>query len=376
MGKISFLFLLSSLFLFSYKPGYAAGKLAITGTRLKIEGSRILEPSGKEIRLRGENVTWWSRPTEKDAQMIKKMGFNNVRYLFHYEPPAGYKPGQFDPQYLPPIKEHIRLFTRLGLWVIVGEWKFSLEEDKVNIWNTPALRKDFYEMWKYVIGELKDENYIGAYEPMNEPHTESYGDDDDYLKWYRETIALIRSLDSKTPIVVGGNNFSNAIDLGPNVKMNDPSIIYTFHEYDPRDYTHIEYHVRNDLSWPKSFGTDYHDRDFGEVRKFAKQFDVPIWMGEFGVMTYAKGQKQFIQHIVTLAEKSNFHWNHWSWRHQTKESMELSYFEGDKVRYKTDMIKYMSGILKKAKAGKLSGTSKKTPKKSPKKQQTPVPAAK
>ncbi|MBM4037569.1 MAG: glycoside hydrolase family 5 protein, partial [Planctomycetes bacterium] len=146
--------------------------------RLTVRGRDILAPDGRPIRLRGFNLLWWAPPTAQDAADVQELGANCVRYMFGYQPK-----GRFEPEQLDYLEQQVRLFTRRGLWVIPNVHTFERKEGdtKQGPWDSPELQREFLDLWTHVLTRLRDEPFIAAWEPLNEPHDVK---DDRLREWH------------------------------------------------------------------------------------------------------------------------------------------------------------------------------------------------
>ena len=306
--------------------------------RLSVRGAQIVAPDGRPILLRGFNLLWWVPPTEQDVTDIKALGVNCVRYQFGYIPS-----GQFNPRRLRFLKRQIRLFTSQGLWVIPNVHTFQTgpDPDDKNVWNAPELQREFLDMWDYVLGELKDERFIAAWEPMNEPHNM---DRQKLAPWYREVVAHFRRLDPRTPLVVEGANYSGAEELLDGLVLDDPNIIYSFHFYHPHEYTHM----RQDgdkplLEYPGKWGKKALADRMAMAVRFRDRHQVPVFCGEWGVSTGAPGYRQWLTDVGGLLEEHQLPWTQWAWAMQSRMPTNDTF---DVNKSKTEIYDTMSAILK------------------------------
>ena len=272
-----------------------------SGTGFHIKGQQILAPNGKPITIRGFNVLWWVPTTAKDADDIKGFGVNCVRYMYGYVPT-----GKFDPSKVAFIKEQVHYYTSRGIWVIVVVHDFR--KDAKGPYDSADLNREYLDMWDYVIGELKDEPYIAAWEPINEPHDSPA---DTVSKWYRDVIHHFRSLDPKRPIVVEGTGYSWPEGLVPGLWQTDSNLIYSFHTYGPWEYTSQT--KDKPVTYPGKWSRAALAKAIEPALQFRKQFNVPVWCGEWGVPTHCPGYKEWIQDVASILEEDRLPWTYWGW---------------------------------------------------------------
>ena len=274
---------------------------------LRVSGTNIATPSGKPIILRGFNVCWWIPPTAQDADDIKALGANCIRYMFGYTPT-----GKFNPSQVSEVRTELLAFTSRGLWVIPVVHDFR--RDGHGPYDDPAINREFLEMWDYVFQQLKDEPRIAAWEPINEPHDST---DEAVDNWYVQVVAHFRQLDPRRPIVVEGNGYSWPEDLKPGLKQSDTNIIYAFHTYGPWEY------VSQKRDSPVSYPGKWSKADLASAIQpavaFREKFSVPVWCGEFGVPTKCPGWQQWIPDVASILDEDRLPWCYWAWALQPKD---------------------------------------------------------
>jgi aryl-phospho-beta-D-glucosidase BglC (GH1 family) len=316
--------------------------------RLSIRGTQILTPDGQPIRLRGFNLLWWIPPTAQDVVDIKELGANCVRYQFGYRPA-----GRFEPEQLWFLKRHVRLFTSQGLWVILNVHAFRDGDgpNARNVWNSPEYQQEFLDMWEYVLGGLKDEPFIAAWEPINEPHDVGR---ERLASWYREVCAHFHQLDPRTPLVAEGASYSGAEELLDYLKLDDPNVIYSFHFYHPHEYTHMLHPADQPLlKYPGQWGKAALADRMATAVRFRDRHQVPVLCGEWGVRTGAPGYVEWLKDVGSLLEEHNIPWVHWAWAMQARRPLNDTF---DLNKRKTDIYQTVRGIFERALSRDCVGT--------------------
>ncbi|HEY0256264.1 MAG TPA: cellulase family glycosylhydrolase, partial [Candidatus Methylacidiphilales bacterium] len=283
-------------------------------------GTHILGPDSKPIHLRGFDVLWWVPVTDQDASDIRKLGANCVRYMFGYNPK-----GTYDPDQVKEVEQHIRYFTSRGVWVIPVLYEFEKPDpahpkQKLGPWSTPEMNAEFLAMWADLMGRLKNDPFLAAWEPINEPH--------DVVPsiaagWYRKLLPKFRAIDPARPIVVEGANYSHAEDLTDEFKLDDANIIYAFHFYDPYDYTTD---LRNPpLAYPGPWGRSFLEKIIQPAIHFRDKYQVPVWCGEWGVKTGAPGYDLWLRDTFSILEANKLDWCIWAWALQPRDPQNQSF---------------------------------------------------
>lgn len=119
------------------------------------------------------------------------------------------------------------------------------------IWQDESYQKQAFQFWKELAFAVKDHPAIVAYNPLNEPHPElAFGHeeaDQDFLNWLDTIVGTttdlnrfnrlmheaIREVDPDTPIMLEGYFYSGAEGLPYMKVLDDPAILYSFHNPAP-----------------------------------------------------------------------------------------------------------------------------------------------
>jgi hypothetical protein len=205
------------------------------------------------------------------------------------------------------------------------------------VWTDESARTAWAEMWRFTAERYQDNPVVMGYDLMCEPNAnalldiwdpetfyDQYTDTGyDWNAWYPDLVSAIREADSSTPILVGGNSYSDIAWL-PYIKpVDDSYIVYTIHQYSPHEYTHQE---PPDLArtYPGYFDTDYDanpetfDRDWLEDLLFladdfiAKQNAI-IVVNEFGVERWEPGAADYVRDEMDFFEQHGWNYALWQW---------------------------------------------------------------
>jgi hypothetical protein len=192
-------------------------------------------------------------------------------------------------------------------------------------------------MWRYTAERYRDNPIVIGYDLMCEPNANALldiwdpqtfydqytGTGYDWNSWYPDLVTAIRSADSITPILVGGNSYSDITWL-PYVKLvDDPRVVYTVHQYSPHEYTHQE---PPDLtrSYPGYFDTDYDgnpetfDRTWLEnllfiADDFIAKYNVPVAVNEYGAERWVPGAADYVRDEMNIFEQHGWNYAVWQW---------------------------------------------------------------
>ena len=289
--------------------------------------------------------------TQEDFDRLAALGANYVNLshpgLFTERPPY-----VLDEQVQANLDNMIAMATEADLFVVItfrtgpGRNDFTFyrdddwfaEEDLIeNVWHDEEAQQGWVEMWRYTAERYRDNAVVIGYDLMCEPNAveildeweyeaffEKYGGTIyDWNRWYPQIVNGIREVDADTPILVGGEGYS-ASDWLPYLEIVDqPHMVYMFHQYAPFMYTHQD-PSRLRLSYPGRFDTDWDGqkedvnpdwlRNFlSTAVDFSESYDVPVAVNEFGVQRWQPGADQFMRDEMQIFEDMGINYSLWVW---------------------------------------------------------------
>jgi len=123
-------------------------------------------------------------------------------------------------------------------------------------------------------------------ETLNEPHNALKGD----LTRQTQTrgVEIIRKTNPDRIIILGGDEWSGIKTLDTNIAPPDDNIVYTFHYYDPFDFTHQKAFwlgdsmPKGDRSWGSAADREQLREAGQTAAKYRNKTNRPIFAGEFG----------------------------------------------------------------------------------------------
>lgn len=232
---------------------------------LKVSGSNIFRDDGQKMVLRGFNLSNYAhgnwkdginiRPqtipewvlTPDDIEQLKNLGVNVVRYELNYD--------VLEPQNITRnfkiIEKHLRWLSEAQIYVILnlhitkGRSSAFLSKG-LTIFEDPELWKDFEDSWVRIVTHFKDFSSIAAFEFFNEPKIPTKGKEF-FWSTVENLVEKMRAIDQNHIFIIpnpeGATNPDGTEnwDFQPLKKLNDPNIWYTFHYYEPKDFTHQKF---------------------------------------------------------------------------------------------------------------------------------------
>ena len=304
--------------------------------------------------FRGFNVGLWCaesdcEKTQDDIIDLKNTGANLVQINVYG---AGFR----YPEYPYEINyEGIEWITRLvnfcrnaEIYYIIavrsGPGRFDVSDEM----NSPIWEDESYtqvEMYGKMLKEiakafLPDSLFVGlnlTVEP--DPFSEEYlspsdlkqtliNNDVNLYEIYRSWIDSVRSYAPLLPLIVQSAQYSSPEYWGETEfihKQVDPYIVYDFHTYEPFEaFTHHEEidgatypvvawneTIQDDVVWDSTFYTEVL---FEKVKIFQETYDVPILMGEMGMLYPQNNGEEYLNDIYDIAINNKWHFALWSWR--------------------------------------------------------------
>lgn len=267
---------------------------------------------------RGVNVSRWFRYpaedsphhfrtflTNADLELIAGMGATCVRLAL-------------DPKYLhlAYLDEALARLTGRGLIVVLDYH----DESRV-IESGPAAVDAIESAWRALATHLRNTSPAAVLlEVLNEPVF-----DTDPQSWFpirNRLIATIRSAAPEHTLVIGGTNWSSLDALLGSAPVVDDNVVYTFHFYEPFEFTHqgapwVGGPVRH-LSGVRyrAAGALHIERRIAAAAEWARQHGVAVWAGEFGAYPAVAprlDRLRWLYDVRTALERHGIGWAVWSY---------------------------------------------------------------
>lgn len=299
--------------------------------------------------------------TEEDVKYIASLGMDHIRLGFDQivfeEKPYVYREeifGHID-NFIGWCKKH-GLNIVLNMHKAVGNYCDIKEE--VELLDDEELQNRFIALWLAFEERYADDNSI-AFELLNEVRNV------DPEKWNRladKTVTLIREKNKERKIIIGSTCWNSAYTLKHLKIYDDENIIYTFHSYEPFEFTHqrgvlqaatlyynrampypcdIERYrdyqrvVHNKLTAFENY--EKMDIEFmRDVLKPATEFvkehpDKILWCGEFGTIRHAdiKWRENWMRDVITILKENSISYCVWNYLSTPNDGNRFSLVDDD-----------------------------------------------
>jgi aryl-phospho-beta-D-glucosidase BglC (GH1 family) len=339
---------------------------------LRTNGKWIVDEDGNIVILRGANFMGyefgaWNAHTEEDYARMASWGFNVVRLpiTWHYIEP---EPGVYNESYFKNhIDKDIAWAKKYGIYIILDmhqyrwspyfDFEFCGKKAKgigMPVWlvskypnsptglgqavqdfflgkgpngteaseANPSMKQRFIDVWKYVVHRYVNEPTIIGFDLLNEPpppnryNSTLLGEKaiSNYLySFYEELIYEIRKMDNRHIVFYQHLSVNNLV----NAKfLNYLNIGFSFHYYGYQsNYNGNITELENDI-----------------IINFlnpVKNWNIPIFVGEFGIDETAQNSELYVKDILTIFDKYQLMYAWWSYWKSDTYGKSLLYANGD-----------------------------------------------
>lgn len=299
--------------------------------------------------------------TEADVKNIADMGLDHIRLGFDQivveESPYKYRDEIFGiiKRFAGWCKKY-NLNLVLNLHKSIGNYCDIKEE--ISLFDSADLQDRFVALWKELERRFAGYDYV-AFELLNEVRNVK---PDGWNALAERTISEIRKINPDRIIIVGGTHWNSARTLKDIKIFDDPNVVYTFHFYEPFEFTHQRgvlqaaplfynriMHYPSDISPYREFrqciGSDigsYKDlkrMDKAALRKmmqpafdFAKKYpDKILWCGEFGTIRHAPkaSRENYMRDVISMLKENGIPYCVWNYLSTPNDGNRFSLVDDD-----------------------------------------------
>ena len=314
---------------------------------LHSSGSKIIDPNGQEILLRGIGLGGWLVPegymlhtesfanspseirakiasligstntdqffetyrrnyvTRKDVDRIARWGFNSIRLPMHYalltpkdQPGVYLESGFAIIDSLLSWCEANQLYLILDLHCAPGGQNNGNISDYggyPSLWESTQYQQRTVDLWRTIAQRYASRRWIGGYDLLNEPAWNLPPNNQPLLSLYIRITQAIRQVDQNHLIFAEGNWY--ATDFSGLTPPWDVNMAYSFHKYwNPNTTAAIN-----------------------TVLNIRSLHNVPLWLGESG-----ENSNLWFTDCVELMERNSIGWAWWPHKKISSTSSPLS----------------------------------------------------
>lgn len=271
----------------------------------------------------------------EDFARIKAKGFDTVRIPTRWNDYAGPGPDfKIEPAFTDHVKRIVDSALAKDLNVILNIHHFHAMMDN------PEEEMDKFEaLWGQIAHAFTDYSDRLWFETLNEPSAALKG----ALMQTSQRLAVetIRVHHPDRIIILGGEGWSNYKGLDSNIAPPDDNIVYTFHYYEPFEFTHYlaEWTKPNMPDQKRGWGSVQDRADLkaavNHVTDYRALMGHPVFLGEFGVYTTLddSDRVRWIEAVRTEMEAANIPWCLWAYANT------FPVYDADKGVWEDDIIK-------------------------------------
>lgn len=352
--------------------GWLVGLLVVAMTATAARAQDELAFARAKHLRRGINLSMWyaqsqdysaarlaSFTTLADFKLVHDLGFDNVRLSIDPVPLiAGsqsavqaevhnMQPLMLDPDAMARLDASVAQITAQGLVVVLDI--HPSEDWKKNATNTDEGTAQFLLFWISFARHFAATDPEKVYfEVLNEPEGVNY------YRWSGELAVAVADIRAQAPhhtIIATGENWGGIDGLRVLVPVRDDNVIYSFHDYEPMQFTHqgatwstktlvplrgVPYPstpeniapllpglsdeaARKDLAayGQQCWNIETMEKRIGLVVAWAAKRHVPLWCGEFGVYREyapAPDRARWITDMRKTLEKDGVGWDMWDYQ--------------------------------------------------------------
>lgn len=282
-------------------------------------------------RLRG--VMYGPQGREEDIRKLAEWGANLIRWQFYWHdgsfPEKRLDLARYDQWLEATMAEVDRLLPlceQLGIRVIIDLHTppGATESRQSAVFQKAEYQQKFLQVWEKLALHYKDKPAIWGYDLLNEPAEGSVAPG--LLDWHAladRTAHRVREIDPLRAIIVEPGPYGGWGNLPFFEPIAVPGIVYSVHMYDPLAFTHqgvldgypvgVEYPgmVRG-VMWNK----DKLREILAPVREYQKDYNVPIFVGEFSAIRWAPGDSaaRYLRDCIEIFEEYGWDWAYHAFR--------------------------------------------------------------
>jgi endoglucanase len=316
--------------------------VAPTSGYLHTDGSKIVDASGKEVRLTG--ISWfgmetstyapnglWTRSMASFLDQMKSLGYNSVRVPFCSQMfDAGSTPNSIDQNSNPDLVglSPIQILDKLVAGAKARGLKIILDRHRPDsggqsaLWYTSQYSEErWIADWKMLATHYAGNTTVVGFDLHNEPHdTASWGDGNAATDWRAaaeragnavlainpELLIIVEGIQNYgTSSYWWGGNLRGAKTAPVNLNVNH-RLVYSIHDYPSSVSDQTWFH---DANYPSNLPSVWHDT-WGYL---VDSGTAPVWIGEFGTKLQTTSDQQWLGALASYIQGKRLSFAFWCW---------------------------------------------------------------
>ncbi|MGN0160338.1 MAG: glycoside hydrolase family 5 protein [Lachnospiraceae bacterium] len=294
--------------------------------------------------------------TKKDIDYIAGLGFDHVRVPVDYNVLEDEDGNMIESgfAYLKNCMDWCRA-NNLRMLIDLHEcFGYSFDPlkkdmDRKVFFYDEKLQERFLKLWTEIATRFRDYQEMVAFEPLNEVVLPEVADA--WNKLVRRYIEMMREIVPDAYLVIGGVCYNDVLSVPLLDAPYDNKIVYNFHCYDPKVFTHQGAYWMEEMpsdfriGYPETvenyrrasraisdnleaalfnedvtqMGVDFFEKIFAPALEHAKKNDAPLYCGEYGVIDLANNEDKirWLKDIHTAFAKHGI--GHALWNYKEKD---------------------------------------------------------
>ena len=257
-----------------------------------------------------KDIFWGVEFKDEYFATVKKAGFDGVRLPVRFSDYV--VDGKLDENFMKKIDKHIEAGLNQGLYIILDFHHFNEIMDK-----PVENRHLLLQIWQQLSVRYSKYSDKLVFEILNEPQKNLTADL--WNEYLAGAVKIIRQNNPKRYIIIGAGSYNNIADLKKLILPKTDNLIVTFHYYEPPEFTfqdnpYLGYEQYKNIKWQSSFSERLKiARDFLQVKQWAIDNKVPVFLGEFGVNKNVPENMRVLwtECVRKEAEQDDFSWGYW-----------------------------------------------------------------
>lgn len=299
--------------------------------------------------------------TENDVKYIASLGMDHIRLGFD-QIVVEEKPYIYREEILSHIDNFINWCEKYNLNIVLNLHKaignYCDIEEEIQLLDNEELQNRFIALWTEFEKRYSKKPNI-AFEILNEVR------DVEPDKWNdlaQKTIKELRNLNKTRKIIIGSTCWNSAHTLKDLKVYDDENVIYTFHMYEPYEFTHqrgvlnsTTLYYNRKMPYPydieryddfrkvvfdeSDYYKGYERMDINFIRNsmedaldFAKKHpDKILWCGEFGTIRHAdiKWRENWMRDVITVLKENEIPYCVWNYLSTPNDGNRFSLVDDD-----------------------------------------------
>jgi hypothetical protein len=265
--------------------------------------------------------------TEEDAEFFASLGLNCIRVPFNYrhfmddlENPPVFKQAGFDMlDKVVGICRKYNLYVILDLHAVPGgqnqDWHCDSGLSRAMFWDFKVFQDQVIDLWVAIAKHYANDPIVAGYNPLNEPADPAHVR---LLDWYGRVHAAIHAVDPNHILFLDGNTYSMDFSHFESIL---PNVVYSCHDYATMGFPIPGQPLYTGTAEQKAKLKS----QFNRKVQFMRDWDVPIWNGEFGpvypdaqraenAQNVLRSRVELLREQLRIYADSNVSWSIWLYK--------------------------------------------------------------